>query len=319
MFLVKYDQTGSKVSNFGDNGIVIHNNAAGGNDSDMGKSICLNSNNDIYVVGSSENVSNSYDLIIWKYKKTGILDSAFGLNGIVKYDSSQNDYGESIIIGSDSSLLVAGKQYNSVSGNFDAVMWEYTQAGESVLAFGNNGNGSIVYDSTSGFYGNDYGDAVIQDDQGNFYMLGEQGSPSTFDLFISKYNNSGILDINFGTNGVIIENNLSGLSAMDDCGESLILNNNNEIIATGWSQADSGTDMIILKTDLSGQHVSSFGTGGVVVHNNAAGGNGSDYGKDVIVDDGNNIYVCGSSKSATDTRMVVWKYSDSGEFVSPGN
>jgi len=54
-------------STFGGRGYVVHNNAAGGNGNDRGKSIYVDSSGKIYVTGESYNGSN-YDMVIWRYK-----------------------------------------------------------------------------------------------------------------------------------------------------------------------------------------------------------------------------------------------------------
>ena len=53
---------------FGNNGIVVHHNPAGGNSDDVGYSIYVDNTGKIYVTGYSRNSSRNADMVIWKYK-----------------------------------------------------------------------------------------------------------------------------------------------------------------------------------------------------------------------------------------------------------
>jgi uncharacterized delta-60 repeat protein len=67
MVIWRYNSNGTLDNSFGNNGIVVHNNAAGVNSDDGGNSIYVDSTGKIYVTGYSYNGSND-DIVIWKYK-----------------------------------------------------------------------------------------------------------------------------------------------------------------------------------------------------------------------------------------------------------
>ncbi len=64
---------------------------------------------------------------------------------------------------------------------------------------------------------------------------------------------------------------------------------------------------------LAGKLDATFGTNGLVIHGNAAGGNSNDIGNAIAIDSNGKILVAGSStKAANDTEMVIWRYNANG-------
>ncbi|MGB9613274.1 MAG: SBBP repeat-containing protein, partial [Candidatus Margulisiibacteriota bacterium] len=52
----------------------------------------------------------------------------------------------------------------------------------------------------------------------------------------------------------------------------------------------------------------SFSSTGYVVHNNAAGGNGDDWGFSITTDSSGRILVAGYSYNGSNDDMVIWRY-----------
>jgi uncharacterized delta-60 repeat protein len=129
MVIWRYNSNGTLDSSFGNNGIVVYNNAAGGNGDDIGNSIYVDSTGKIYVTGSSKNSSGNDDMVIWRYNSNGSLDTSFGTKGkgIVINDNAAGgnsyDYGFSIFVDSTGKIYVTGYSYNG--RNADMVIWRY--------------------------------------------------------------------------------------------------------------------------------------------------------------------------------------------------
>jgi uncharacterized delta-60 repeat protein len=70
MVIWRYNSNGTLDTSFGNNGIVVHHNAAGGNSDDRGNSIYVDSTGKIYVTGYSYNDSNT-DMVICRYNSNG--------------------------------------------------------------------------------------------------------------------------------------------------------------------------------------------------------------------------------------------------------
>jgi len=103
--------TGFFKKGFDSDGIVTHDSAAGGNGTDAGRSILIDENNKIVVVGYSEHSSNFSDMAIWRYNSDGTLDTTFGNEGIVTHNSAaggnHNDYGNGGIIDNDGRVVTS--------------------------------------------------------------------------------------------------------------------------------------------------------------------------------------------------------------------
>ncbi|MCB9248520.1 MAG: hypothetical protein H6613_08225 [Ignavibacteriales bacterium] len=98
-------QDGALDPTFGSSGIVT---TSVGTEIHTAKSIAIQSDGKILVVGSSENVSNS-DFLVVRYNSDGTLDNSFGSAGKVTIDfGSGYDVAQSLVIQSDGKIIVAG-------------------------------------------------------------------------------------------------------------------------------------------------------------------------------------------------------------------
>jgi uncharacterized delta-60 repeat protein len=323
MVIWRYNSNGSLDNTFGNNGIVVHNNAAGGNSSDYGESIYVDSTGKIYVTGFSVNSSNNQDMVIWRYNSNGGLDNTFGNNGIVVHNNAaggnSSDYGESIYVDSTGKIYVTGFSVNS-SNNQDMVIWRYNSNGSLDNTFGNNG--IVVHNNAAGGNSSDYGESIYVDSTGKIYVTGfSVNSSNNQDMVIWRYNEEGKLDKAFGEGGIVVHDNAAGGKGWDG-GSSIYVDKEGRIYVTGYSRNSSGNDdMVIWRYNSNGTLDNSFDSDGIVVHNNAAGGNNDDVGNSIYVDSTGKIYVTGSSWNGRyDDDMVIWRYNSNGSLdTSFGN
>jgi len=71
MVVWKYNTEGELDTTFGDNGIVVHGESAGGGGSypnDSATDIELNDSSNIFITGKSVNSDGNADMVIWKYE-----------------------------------------------------------------------------------------------------------------------------------------------------------------------------------------------------------------------------------------------------------
>jgi uncharacterized delta-60 repeat protein len=127
MVIWRYNSDGSLDKTFGEGGIVVHDNAAGGKSYDKGNSIYVDKKGRIYVTGSSRNRNGDLDMVIWRYNGDGSIDKTFGEGGIVVYNNAAGgkgwDEGNSIYVDNKGRVYVTGFSYNGKDA--DMVIWRY--------------------------------------------------------------------------------------------------------------------------------------------------------------------------------------------------
>jgi uncharacterized delta-60 repeat protein len=195
-----------------------------------------------------------------------------------------------------------------------------------------------------------YGEYVTVDSGGNVYVCGQLNTTVSTELFIAKYNSSGIFQWQKSIGGA---NNSSGSSVTVD-------NNNNVYVCGSTTQGSPATDDFLIakynssgtlqwqvrlgnttaaqtaegiKTDDSGNiyvvgytgsgaggfdaQLAKYDTTGAIQWQRSLGLGGTAYnfGRDIAVDSSGNCYICGSLETlGSGYRMLVAKYNTSGEL-----
>jgi len=206
---------------------------------------------------------------------SGVLDDTFGddvnpadgtPDGFAVFDgadygggSLHNDYGMGVVSGMSGEVYGAGS-YDL--GENDMALWRYTSSGYLDSTFGPDAHpadgvadGFVIYDK--GSY--DTGYAAAQDLSGRVYLAGHtHGGSSNYDMTILRYNDAGVLDTSFGTNGVVIHDGAAG--GLEDHGVAMTLDQAGRIYVAGYSlDGSSVSDMIIWRYTSSGVLDSTFG------------------------------------------------------------
>lgn len=183
-------------SSFGTAGSVITDMVNG---TDAGSALALQGDGKIVMVGTAHNGSGD-DFGIARYNADGTLDSAFGTEGKVLTDFSNNtDEANGVAIQADGKIVVAGKV--SSGGNMSFGIARYNVDGSLDTTF--NTTGKVVTDLSSGGEDTAYGVAIQAD--GKIVVAGRAGSSPT-QVALVRYNTNGSLDTTFGTNGISLTN-----------------------------------------------------------------------------------------------------------------
>ncbi len=316
MVIWKYDSTGSLDASFGTGGIAVSDGAAGGtNRDDVGNGIALDGSGNIYVTGYSVNGAGNNDMVIWKYGSTGSLDASFGTGGIVVINGAAggngNDQAYGIVLDSSDNIYITGPSVTS-AGDYAIVTLKYDSTGSLDASFGTGGI-AVSNGAAGGTNNFDESYGITLDSSGNIYVTGySRNIANNNDMVILKYDSTGSLDASFGTGGIAVSDGAATGTTGWELGNEIVLDNSGNIYVTGTG-TNSNNDMVIWKYDSTGSLDSTFGTGGIVVSNGAAGGNGADFGYGIKLDSSSNIYVTGySTNSAGNVDMVIWKYDTKG-------
>ena len=338
--------SGTPDTTFGNSGFVVHDNAAGGNSHDSGFSITTDSNGRILVAGRSEN-NNDWDMVIWRYNDNGTIDTTFGgdvnpTDGtpdgfIVHHNAAMgnlHDVGYSIIIDSNSKILVAGGSTGSWS---DMTIWRYNSDGTLDTTFGDDVNpadgtpdGIVFLHDTGGGNLDDWGNSIVIDANGNILVTGfSSGSSGNWDMVVWRFNSDGTLDTTFGgdvnpadgtPDGFVIHDNAAGGNG-NDSGFSIHIDANGKILVSGKSRASS-EDVTVWRFNSNGTLDTTFGSDvnpadgtpdGFFVHNDTAGGTGEDVGYAISTDTNGRIIVAGYARNSSGNNdMVLWRFTPNG-------
>jgi len=269
---VSYSQTGTIDLTFGENGYVRNIPGAG-------KSIQVNTAQEIFIRGKSSLI---------KCNPEGEIDLSFGNNGIVEYnlynlESTSTD----MLIQDDGKIVIVG---NLVDG---AITYVYALRANTDgfvdTTFGNNG----VFLFSSGY--DDYSKTIIQTDN-NSFIVGCQTvrTPTSRDFMLLKLNPSGVLDTNFGNNGVVV----TDMYGRDDFLQKITTDSNDNIYALGRVKFPSPVNGInyfdfgLVKFTSSGTIDATFGTNGKANYN-LDYYSADDFPNFIKVNDDNSIYVSG--------------------------
>jgi len=322
MAIWRFNSDGTPDTTFGTNGFVSHDNAAGGSYYDVAFAVTIDADDNIYVTGSSfgsnldSNGSKTYDMVIWKYKPDGTLDTSFNSTGIVTSDltfkgaSLGMERGYDIALDSTGRIIVAGTA-PGLNGSGLAV-WRYLSDGSIDTSFGNNsiyGTNLFLDGNVAGGSGNNNAEAVFIGARDDIYVTGysdaDSSSATDYEIVVLKLNRTdGNYDTNFNSTGKVIY----GTSGGNDYGVGITMSSSSIYVAA--TMEISGTTVpVILKFDASGNLDTTFGTSGEAYP--APNSTGDTLITDIAIDSNGRIVVPGFDISASD--YAVWRLDASGQ------
>jgi uncharacterized delta-60 repeat protein len=191
--LARYNTDGSLDVSFNGTGIIIKDLDT--IRPDYVQSIALQSDNKVVVsarifVGSRP---TRIDLVLMRYNTNGILDSTFGINGLVKITNFE---GMKVQVLTNGKILVGGSSINSTTSR-DFSLLRFNSNGVLDANFGISGK---IITRKSDLYASVQDMLVLKDDK--IVLFGSWSNALNFAM--ARYNSEGILDNTFGTNGIAL-------------------------------------------------------------------------------------------------------------------
>ena len=250
---------------------------------------------------------------------SGTLDTTFDSDGIAVHDGAAggvgNDRGYAMTLDSSGRIVVAGYSYSGL--DYDMALWRYNADGTLDTTFA--GAGFTLHNDAAGGNDWDYGRAVAIDSSGRILVTGDSDRGTNGDMAIWRYNTDGTLDTTFAGAGFVTHHNAAG-GAGGDQGNSIAIDSLGRIVVAGysWRGVVGYYDMAIWRYNTDGTLDTTFNGNGIAVHNDAAGGNGNDYGNAISFDSSDKIVVAGNSHSFSQV-MALWRYNTDGTLDTTFN
>lgn len=146
------------------------------------------------------------------WSQDGVFDETFGIGGELISDIPFNyDYSSDMAIDPDGNIFIAGSSWTNY--NYQPIIVKHLPDGDLDYTFGNNGALQLVFPLESTEM-NVY--AIDLDQYGNMYLgCSLSKNYDTYSCIIKVLSN-GVLDLNFGSNGIAILDSSEYSSAMVD-------------------------------------------------------------------------------------------------------
>lgn len=237
-----------------------------GASSSQGRDVAQQADGKLVVTGWILRTGTQQDFGTARYNTDGSLDTSFGSGGVAATALGSNlvARGEALALQSDGKIVVVG--FNQVYNNQNTAKFtvvRYNTTGSLDTSFGSGGivQTDVVANGREG-----PGEIAIQPD-GKIVVVGYAQVGGGRDTVVLRYNTNGTLDSSFGSGGIV---HISHSSSYDDFW-AVALQPDGKIVCAGdyliggtWWATDTNT--LVARYNANGTLDTSFGTGGIVVH-----------------------------------------------------
>lgn len=310
------DLQGNPVAGFANNGVFTYTSP-----NESYGYVVIPHNDKLLVGGLSISLTTGYaDMLLLRLNKAdGTLDNTFGVNGVVIFSlTDYDDFLQGMDIQPNGKIVVSGTM--GVIDGFDLentpVVVRFNADGTLDTGFGTNGFTLFSADAID----NELTSCTVITEGANAGKIMATGhwqntftGAMDFDLMALRLNADGSPDATFGTNGKVT---ISLNGGIDDC-FGLALDNGGNAYLGGFTTLPTTLElaMALVKLDVSGNLVSTFGNGGIVTYHEQA----YNVANDVVYDQwGDRIGVAGAIGGGflDPTSMAIWQFDADGNAIT---
>jgi uncharacterized delta-60 repeat protein len=266
---------------------------------------CIIKDNGKILIGGMTTDYATYEMLVMQLDENGNLDPDFGVNGVVKVNSSTYELAVSAMALQGSNILLGG--YARDADYRDApVLLRLSETGELDTSFGVNGIATVPVTEVD----NEFSAVSIQSD-GKIVAAGHiSNGMSWFSLLIARFDQDGNIDSTYATNGLV---NLN-LNNVDDEFYDMKLLDNDDAILTGFTvdQANFNYHLLVMKFDANGSPDSSFGVNSAAIYGDVA----YTFGDAMVIQPGGKILISGSTGELPpgNNDWALWRFNSDGSL-----
>lgn len=264
--IARYNTDGSLDETFsGDGKLLINTEPGGGHDGAF--SGAIQEDGKLIVLGFEYETELKFTLL--RFNTDGTLDDSFGTGGVVSPISG--DYSDEVealdvAINNDGEIFVVASSLGIGGDVADFSIVKYDADGLLDLTFGTDGQVRTNLVSDGGTLSDDFAAGIGFQSSGKIIVTGMiSGTESYFAA--ARYEESGELDLTFGTDGIAIVPQ-SDLTVSTPT----LIQLNDKIILAGYAdEGDFGSEFVMCRLTANGVLDADFGTDGIV-HTNLTEG-----------------------------------------------
>ena len=274
----------------------------------------------ILVAGWANNATN-HDFALARFQDDGSLDTRFAASGVATADfSAGDDTATAMAVQTDGKVVLAGRTLQGNNSNFAVARFCADGRLDNGANCGPPGFGAGGT-TTTDFGGNDHGQAVLIQPDGDIIVVGATRSCPNSDFAIARYNADGSPDTNFDGDGKATADFSGGW----DDGMDVARQPDGKLVVVGMSRATGGaTDFALVRYCVNGKLDDGLNCGTPVF--GVGGKTTTDFGGDtdgataVAVQGDGKILVAGEAYiSGESNNFALARYCPDGKLDSGAN